>query len=212
MITHSLLVIRRDLKIWLFSIFSEKKKGFCIDIGAHHPNRFSVTRLLYDSGWSGINVDANPDLKVNFVKLRKRDEFVWAAVGCQDIYTFTRFKEPAISTSNNVWATRFIREGNHIIDQIQVPGMSLNQLLSNLPKYQKVDLLNIDVEGQDFDVLQSMHIENLSESKVPRFLVLETSMPVDHALATPAVKLAISWGYIPYMILPMATVLKWGKN
>lgn len=53
--------------------------GFYIDIGAHHPDRFSVTRHLYQSGWHGINVDANPDLKMNFVRRRPRNLSVNAA-------------------------------------------------------------------------------------------------------------------------------------
>jgi hypothetical protein len=36
--------------------------GCYIDVGAHDPSRFSVTRHLYQRGWSGINVDANPHL------------------------------------------------------------------------------------------------------------------------------------------------------
>jgi hypothetical protein len=32
--------------------------GRYLDIGAHHPSRFSVTRHLYQRGWDGINVEA----------------------------------------------------------------------------------------------------------------------------------------------------------
>ena len=34
--------------------------GKYIDIGAHHPFRFSNTAKLYSEGWSGLNVDPNP--------------------------------------------------------------------------------------------------------------------------------------------------------
>jgi hypothetical protein len=36
-----------------------KRDGLYIDVGAHHPSRFSVTRHLYQMGWSGVNVDAD---------------------------------------------------------------------------------------------------------------------------------------------------------
>ena len=37
-----------------------KEKGFFIDVGAHHPIRFSNTYFFYKKGWSGINIDAMP--------------------------------------------------------------------------------------------------------------------------------------------------------
>ena len=41
-------------------IFEDQKNGFYIDIGAHHPKRFSNTYYFYDRGWEGINIDATP--------------------------------------------------------------------------------------------------------------------------------------------------------
>ena len=58
-----------------------KKDGRYIDVGAHHPSRFSVTRHLYQLGWTGINVDANQELIEEFKKVRTRDKNICAAVG-----------------------------------------------------------------------------------------------------------------------------------
>ena len=35
-------------------LFENKTNGFFVDIGAHHPVRFSNTYLFYLNGWSGI--------------------------------------------------------------------------------------------------------------------------------------------------------------
>ena len=43
----------------LLAVIRNQKPGFYLDIGAHHPTRFSVTRHLYQAGWTGVNVDAN---------------------------------------------------------------------------------------------------------------------------------------------------------
>ena len=59
--------------ILLNKIFSGKKEGFYIDIGAHHPKRFSNTYLFYQKGWQGINVDCMPGSMKLFKKLRPRD-------------------------------------------------------------------------------------------------------------------------------------------
>lgn len=183
--------------------------GFYIDVGAHHPSRFSVTRLLYQQGWRGINIDANPDVETLFEKDRPRDQFIFAAVGQMNSYEFTRFQEPAISTANSEWRRRFENEGNPIRDEIQVPGLKLFNLLCQLPKDQEIDFLNIDIEGSDFDALKSLELPNLPLDKVPKYVALETTWPVSRALETDSVKLAMEWGYKPALILPMATVLFW---
>ena len=54
-------------------IFIGKLTGFYVDIGAHHPKRFSNTYIFYQRGWRGINIDAKPGTKEVFNKLRPRD-------------------------------------------------------------------------------------------------------------------------------------------
>ncbi|MFH1178148.1 MAG: SAM-dependent methyltransferase, partial [bacterium] len=39
--------------IVLEKIFSGKNNGHYVDIGAHHPKRYSNTYLLHKRGWSG---------------------------------------------------------------------------------------------------------------------------------------------------------------
>ena len=54
-------------------MIGKKKKGFYIDIGAHHPYRFSNTYYFYKQGWSGINIEPNVEHFRYFLKHRKRD-------------------------------------------------------------------------------------------------------------------------------------------
>jgi hypothetical protein len=90
----------------------DKPEGRYLDIGAHHPDRFSNTRLLYDKGWSGVNVEANPSLISEFIKKRPRDITLWACVGSDKEFKFTIFNEPAISTSNQDWKEKSISQSN----------------------------------------------------------------------------------------------------
>ena len=183
--------------------------GFYIDVGAHHPSRFSVTRLLYQRGWNGINIDANPDVKKLFEIDRPKDRFICAAVGNSSSYKFTRFQEPAISTANAKWRDRFEKEGNVIRDEINVIGIKLRDVILKLPEDQKINLLNIDIEGSDLEALNSLELPSVRSNKIPKFISLETSWPVSQALETESVKLAMAWGYQPALVLPMATVLYW---
>ena len=42
-------------------LFEKQKLGFYVDVGAHHPKRFSNTYFFYKQGWNGINIDAMPN-------------------------------------------------------------------------------------------------------------------------------------------------------
>ena len=57
----------------ILSACVKQKEGFYVDIGAHHPSRKSNTKIFYDRGWSGINVEANPAAIPAFERDRPRD-------------------------------------------------------------------------------------------------------------------------------------------
>jgi len=188
--------------------FLRKERGFYIDIGAHHPNRFSVTRLLYDQGWSGINVDANPDLKDEFLKFRPRDKFLNFAVGTNEAYSFTIFQEPAISTINNDWRDKFVEEGNLLLDEIEVQGITMKELFDMVPRDTELDLVNIDIEGGDIEALQSLGSKQDLPIKMPTWFLCESPAGVYEALESEAVQLILNFGYRPWAILPMSTLLR----
>jgi FkbM family methyltransferase len=189
-----------------------KRDGLFIDIGAHHPSRFSVTRHLYQMGWSGVNVDANHELIDAFNKARPRDINLGVAVGLEPKYTFTIFEEAAISTLNSEWRNKFINENNKIAKEIEVEGRKLRWILDEFQPQQRIDLLSIDAEGSDLQVLQSLEFETLEKSRFPKWLLLEAAPPVSKAVQTPAVKFAIEWGYEPYLVLAMSTLLKFSDR
>lgn len=181
---------------------------FYLDIGAHDPNRFSVTRKLYDRGWVGIDIDGNPDYATKFNQLRKKNHFLNVCVGSKREYDFTIFTEGAISTTNSDWVDKFNSEGADIHKKLKIKGMKLREILElpGVPK--KVGFINIDVEGADEDALRSIEFESLDFDRFPDWILLETAPPIDHSLQFPAVKYAIEHGYTPWLVLPMATLLK----
>lgn len=54
-------------------IFDGKTNGFYVDVGAHHPFRFSNTYFFYRLGWSGINIEPNPEASDLFQSARRKD-------------------------------------------------------------------------------------------------------------------------------------------
>jgi len=178
--------------------------GRFVDVGAHDPSRFSVTRKLSALGWSGINIDGNPDLMPAFEKHRPRDVNLWACVGSEPEYTFTIFEEPAISTVNSEWRVKFIGENQQVKKEIKVPGISLRTVFERYFDGGFPELLCIDAEGADLDVLKSALLEN---GNGPEWLLLEADPPLSKVMETPAVEYALSLGYEIHLVMGMSTLL-----
>jgi hypothetical protein len=194
----------------LLHAIAGKRDGLFIDVGAHHPYRFSVTHHLSRIGWRGVNVDANGELIKIFNHERKRDINICAAVGTENSYTFTIFKEPALSSVNNEWKDKFQADGWEVERTVTVPGITLREIYDQNFLKECIDLLSIDAEGSDFNVLKSMDFESLEKDRFPRFLLLEAAPPVKSALKTDSVEFAIGLGYEPLYVLPMSTLLQRG--
>jgi FkbM family methyltransferase len=181
---------------------------FYLDIGAHDPNRFSVTRKLYSRGWTGIDIDGNPSYEKKFRKFRPNNRFLNVCVGNLPQYEFTIYTEGAISTANSEWVEKFNSEGAVVKEKRVIPGMRLRDLLDFPGVPARVGFINIDVEGADEDALRSIGFETLPSARYPQWILLETAPPVSTSLKLPAVLYALENGYTPWLVLPMATLLK----
>jgi hypothetical protein len=60
-----------DVLLW--RALGRVEHGFYIDVGAAHPDIDSVTRALYDRGWSGINVEPTAEFSLRLAAARPRD-------------------------------------------------------------------------------------------------------------------------------------------
>ncbi|WP_331774336.1 FkbM family methyltransferase [Sulfurospirillum sp. 1612] len=144
-------------------LFEKQQTGFYIDVGAHHPMRFSNTYFFYKQGWNGVNIDAMPDSMKPFNKIRPRDTNVEKPVSDKkQVLTYYAFNEPALNGfSNELSEDRASANNNyHIIFEKDIETSTLEEILdNNLPKNQQIDFLSIDVEGLDFMVLKSNNFE-----------------------------------------------------
>lgn len=191
----------------LLTYLKETRNGSYIDVGAHHPDRFSVTRHLYQRGWSGINVEANPALLQAFNVRRERDKNLNYAVGLKSEYELAVFKEPAISTTNLDWRERFQKEKQEIDQIIKVPGITLLELLNQYFPKEQLDLLTVDAEGSDYEILQSLQLDALASSRKPRWIMVETASELKNVQNQEHVKLLLNNGYEIVSVLPMSTIL-----
>ena len=157
----------------LTRFFDHQEKGFYVDVGAHHPFRFSNTYLLYLRGWRGINIDAMPGAMNAFEEWRSEDVNLECVVSNDTKpRRFFLYDEPALNTiSEEVVKQREIEAPQyHVTGSVVLPARRLGDILAEyLPPGQTIDLFNIDVEGHDLDVLQSNDWERFR----PRVVVVE---------------------------------------
>lgn len=158
--------------------FLQIHNGFYIDIGAHHPFRFSNTYKLYMKGWRGINIDVNQDAIHLFNQFRPRD--INLAIGVGEIeqpQLFYVFDEPALSTFNYDLAIDITKRTEYkIINELMINIVPLSKILDNyLPNNQHIDLLSVDVEGSDLAVLKS----NNWNKHIPSFIIAEIHSKID---------------------------------
>jgi FkbM family methyltransferase len=178
-----------DMVLRSFFEGQENYKGFFVDVGAHHPYRFSNTLHFYQKGWRGINIEPTPGAIKAFNRFRSKDINLNIGISDRkDKLTFYCFNEPALNGFSKELSEERNRTKNyHIIKELGVETYPLAEILDkHLPQGQKIDFLTIDVEGLDLQVLKSnnwgkykpsyilvedkIDFTNLSDSEVYRYL------------------------------------------
>lgn len=148
----------------LLELFKDIPRGRYVDVGAHHPYRYSNTYLLYKKGWHGVNIDPNPHTIALFTKARPDDQNVCAGVGRAGTLTYYRFSDPAVNTFRKEEAEKW--KGKSFLKFLgttEVRVVPLSGLVEG-----PFDLLSIDAEGMDLEVLQSYGWEHF-----PKVIVIE---------------------------------------
>jgi FkbM family methyltransferase len=169
--TFNFVAPQEGENIILERIFPKKNKGFYVDVGAHHPVRFSTTLNLFQKGWSGINIEPNEEAIKAFKKIRPKDINLNIAISnTNNPCNYYKFKEPALNTTDINIVKMRKRQGFNCIENIIIPTQTLNQVLSEYCKKNSViDVLKIDVEGKELDVLKS----NNWRKFIPKVIICE---------------------------------------
>jgi FkbM family methyltransferase len=136
-----------------------RRSGFFVDVGCNHPVLRSNTFALYKRGWTGINIDANPEMVALFANHRPRDKAVCAVVsGSEREVVFTEFADSLVSSLDedhvSEWKQQRAVKAERVVETIR-----LQSLLDTLEAPKTFDLLTVDVEGHDLEVLRSIDLQ-----------------------------------------------------
>lgn len=132
--------------------------GLYVDVGCYHPLHLSNTYLLYKNGWRGINIDLSRLTIDLFDYLRPNDLNINAAVSNYN-GNIKFYYQKKLSQLTSVKKTVAKKRMQGEIKEKEIKSLKLDTILENSKfKNQRIDLLNIDVEGGDFDALISLNI------------------------------------------------------
>ena len=143
--------------LFIQNYFKNKPKGFYVDVGCYHPLQGNNTHLLYKNGWSGINFDINHYSIKLFNFLRKRDLNIHSGISRKKskLTMYYRKEINMLNTLDEKIAKIHFRNG-YKKKNIQVN--TLNFFISKkFKKLNKIDFINIDVEGYELDALKSLN-------------------------------------------------------
>ncbi|MDP3539058.1 MAG: FkbM family methyltransferase [Azonexus sp.] len=130
-----------------------------LDIGAHHPTHFSNTYFFYKSGSVGVTVEPDPTLFRQLRDKRPKDVHLNVGVGEANAASlpFYVMSTKTLNSFSKEEAERYQATGMHRIDKIlNIPVVSIGDVLSaNFPD-RSPDFLSVDVEGLDFQILKAI--------------------------------------------------------
>ena len=182
----------------LYALFREKlnrkEKGFFVDVGAYHPYKHSNTYFFYINGWTGINIDACPGSMKKFNKVRPKDLNLEMGIGGKKS-KLTYYLVGEDSTMNSFSKKHLEENGmlKHVKKEIAVKVTTLKDVLENYSALNRtIDFLSIDVEGLDYEVLNSNDWNKFK----PDVIVLELEcIGIDDVKENESAKLLLALGY-----------------
>jgi FkbM family methyltransferase len=167
-----------DCQISLSFIYEEyfglRNEGYFVDIGAYDGVRFSNTWGLAKMGWSGLAVEANPEtyelLKKNYQAFAPRVQHVRWAAGKRGQGRIAI--AGSISTCSQDQFVEFVKNdwmtGSEKFTAVDVHP--LNEILDTFKISGGFDVLNLDVEGSEWEVLEDFTIDKWQ----PKLCIVES--------------------------------------
>jgi FkbM family methyltransferase len=140
----------------LAGILRNISQGFYVDVGANHPELDSVTKIFYDKGWSGINIEPNDILNAALCEQRPRDVNIKAGLSSQPGRLTFRSYDSFDGLSTFSRDTKEIFEAGRpdaAYTDSHIEVLCLADLLQTHRPNGDIHFLKVDVEGLELEVL-----------------------------------------------------------
>ncbi len=140
----------------LFRLLGIEKPSY-LDLGAHHPIFCSNTKLLYDRGSRGVNIEANPNLIEAFIKERPEDVNVCVGVGtARGNMAFFKYSETSGLNTFCSDEVENLSPNFKFKTTVDLPMVTLADIIREFCSGVFPDFLSCDIEGLDYAVLETL--------------------------------------------------------
>ena len=159
-----------DVMLW--RCFKDLQEGFYIDVGAQDPEADSVTKLFYDKGWTGLNIEPALFAYEKLAAERPRDINLQIAVGEKNgTLDIWQFVHTGLSTAVKNFADRHISAG--LVSTTTSVEMRTLESICNQYVDSTIHFMKIDVEGFERQVIEGANFLKYR----PLVLVIEATEP-----------------------------------
>lgn len=172
-IRHKCYINRKNYSQWgedkfINDFFIKKNNGVYLDIGCFHPVMYSNTCLLHKRGWSGINIDINPTSIDLFNIVRPKDFNLCTTIDKDDKEFNIYYDDPfsPLNTLDREFYKKIKKKSNRIFKDITIKSKTIDRIINDSKINSKIDFINIDVEGRDYEILKNIKIDKLKPSLV----------------------------------------------
>lgn len=153
--------------------FKDVAAGFYVDIGAHHPTFASVTRMFYDKGWSGINVEPGEGIAALRAN-RPRDVNLEVAVADHEGETTFWVHSANTGTSSlSQSVPDLVAEKAGEMRPVKVAVTTLPAIIEKHAAGRHIHFLKIDAEGAEDAIVRAA---DWSRHR-PEVVVIESTEP-----------------------------------
>lgn len=148
--------------------------GFYIDLGAADPVYDSVTKLFYDKGWTGINVEPNEEFYQLLCSERIRDiNLCMAASSVDGTKEIDIFSGSGLSTLECRIADSHKQNGFNPVRKT-TRTLKLNDIINEfMPPHKEINFLKVDVEGHEEEVIRAFDLAKFR----PWIIIYEATKP-----------------------------------
>jgi FkbM family methyltransferase len=135
------------------------KAGFYVDVGANSPWECSVTKLFYEHGWRGINIEPLEEHYRELREDRPEDINVCCGAGSEERELSFCVNEGCSSADPDVMA--LMEKTGQVKSRRTIPVRRLDRILEEaLPgQGREIHFLKIDVEGFEREVLEGLSLD-----------------------------------------------------
>lgn len=148
------------------AFFRSEPPGFFVDVGANHPREASQTWNLEQRGWTGVLVEPQPDLAD---VLRREQRAKVHAVACSSPANAGKTLPLYLAGIQTSLDPNFCVANMKRAGLVEVPIMTLDDILADAGAPTPIDFMSIDVEDHELEVLSGIDLARWR----PRPLLIE---------------------------------------